>query len=161
MKQDRFLFGILIGIGLLMLLAIVLFFLRQRSVLEYGTEGSPEGVVRNYMVAVLRKEYERAYSYLADDPGKPSLIEFKKAFIRNLSAANIGVDIGATEIAGDEAYVTIYIQYQSSDPFSSGYRNQEQAVLVRQGDAWKIRQMPGYFWSWEWFQPTPAPLFTP
>ncbi len=65
MKQDRFLLGILIGIGVLIIAALVVFFIRKDSQ-TYVPDDVPEGVVHNYVVAVLNKDYEKAYGYLAD-----------------------------------------------------------------------------------------------
>jgi hypothetical protein len=158
MKQDRFLRGILIGIGVLVVLALALFFTRPDTALTYGPEDSPEGVARNYIVAVFQRDYEKAYGYLADKKDKPTLEQFREAFLQNyVNSDNTGVDIGEAEISGDEAFVTVYVQYGSSDPFSSGYRNEERAVLVKQGGQWKIEQMPSNFWAWDWYQPTPVP----
>ena len=122
MKQDRFLLGILIGIGALVVLALALFFTRKDNTLTYGPEDTPEGVVHNYVVAVFQRDYEKAYGYLADKKDKPTLEQFRKSFLQNyVNPDNNSVDIGGTEFTGDEAFVTVYVQYGSSDPFSSGY----------------------------------------
>lgn len=164
MKQDRFLTGILIGIGLLIVAALVIFFVRQNRQ-TYVSDDTPEGVVRNYVLAVFKQDYEKAYSYLADKDGKPAFDQFKQSFLRNeVNPNNVGVDIGSVEYNDDEAYVTLYLQQGSSDPFSSGYRNQDRVVLIRQNGKWKIEQMPYYnFWSYDWYpQYTPtAPLPKP
>ena len=73
MKQDKFLTGILIGVGMLVLLALVLFFTRQDK-RDYLAEDAPEGVAHNYVLAVLNKDYEKAYGYLADLKYKPCLL---------------------------------------------------------------------------------------
>jgi hypothetical protein len=159
MKQDRFLMGILIGIGVLVALALVLFFTRKDTALTYGPEDTPEGVVHNYVVAVFQRDYDKAYSYLADKKDKPTLEKFRESFLQNyVNPDNTGVDVGGSELSGDQAFVTVYIQYGANDPFSSGYRNEERAVLVNQGGSWKIEQMPGNFWAWDWYQPTVKPV---
>jgi hypothetical protein len=158
MKQDRFLLGILIGIGALVVLALALFFTRKDNTLTYGLEDTPEGVVHNYVVAVFQRDYEKAYGYLADKKDKPTLEQFRKSFLQNyVNPDNNSVDIGTTEFTGDEAFVTVYVQYGSSDPFSSGSRNEERAILIKQGGQWKLEQMPSNFWAWDWYQPTPKP----
>ena len=162
MKQDRFLLYILIGIGALVALALALFFLRGDAALTYGADDTPEGVAHNYIVAVIQRDYEKAYSYLAEKPGKPTLEQFRQSFLQNyVNPDNVAVDIGSAELNGDRAVVTLYIQYGSSDPFSSGYRNEERASLVKQNGAWKIEQMPYYFWAYDWYPvytPEPAPI---
>ncbi len=59
MKQDKFLTGILIGVGALILLALGLFFTRQDK-REYIADNVPEGVAHNYVLAILNKDYEKA-----------------------------------------------------------------------------------------------------
>ncbi len=76
MKQDRFLTGILIGIGVLVLSALLVFFMRKDTQ-TYISEDQPEGVVHNYILAILNKDYEKAYGYLADLDNKPSFEEFR------------------------------------------------------------------------------------
>ena len=58
MKQDRFLTGILIGIGVLIVIALAVFFTRKDSQ-TYVSEDAPEGVVHNYVLAVLNKDYPK------------------------------------------------------------------------------------------------------
>ena len=160
MKQDRFLTYILIGIGALVLIALGLFFSRGDTAMAYGADDTPEGVVHNYIVAVFQKDYEKAYSYLAENPNKPTLEQFRQSFLQNyINPDNTGVDIGATVLNGpDHAIVTLHIQYGNNDPFSSGYRNEELASLVKQNGAWKLEQMPYNFWAYDWYTPMPAPF---
>jgi len=158
MKQDRFLLGILVGIGVLVAVALVLFFTRQGKQ-EYVTEDSPEGVVHNYALAVFEGDYEKAYAYLAESENKPTYQAFRQAFFNHsIDPNSAGVEIGETEINGDEAYVTVYVIYNPSDPFSSGYRNTETALLERQDGEWKLMQMPYAFWAYDWYQATPEPV---
>ncbi len=161
MKQDRFLVGILVGIGVLVVVALALFFTRQDKQ-EYVPDDTPEGVVRDYVLAIYKDDYEKAYAYLADTDNKPSYNEFRQAFFNHyVNPSNAGLELGETEIVGEEAYVTVYTIYNPSDPFSSSSRNIETARLERQNGEWKLLQMPYNFWSYDWYQPTveavPAP----
>jgi len=83
MKQDKFLTGILIGVGALVVLALVLFFTRQDK-RDYLAEDTPEGVAHNYVLAVLNKDYEKAYGYLADLKYKPTYDEFRQSFLNGM-----------------------------------------------------------------------------
>jgi hypothetical protein len=158
MKQDRFLVGILIGIGALVVLALALFFIRQEKD-EYVADNTPEGVVHDYALAVFRGDYEKAYAYLAEAERRPSYSAFRQAFFnRSVDPNNAGLEIGETEINGDEAIVTIVVIYKPGDPFSSGYRGNEVARLERQDGNWKLLQMPYNFWAYDWYQPTPKPM---
>lgn len=152
MKQDKFLTGILIGIGALIVLALVLFFTRQDEK-EYKAENIPDGVVHNYVLAVLNKDYEKAYGYLADLKDKPTYEEFRQSFLNGyVNSENAGVEIGEVEIVADDAYVDLIVYYSYNDPFSSSYSNTESATLVKQDGAWKISVMPYYFWDYNWYQ---------
>ncbi|HVN14266.1 MAG TPA: hypothetical protein VMT73_00875 [Anaerolineales bacterium] len=152
MKQDRFLMGILIAIGLLVIVALSLFFARrdQRS---YLNSNSPDAVVFNYVLAVTNKDYQKAYGYLADLDGKPTYEEFRKSFITGaINPNNVGVDVGEASINSDEATVSISLIYSPSDPFSSGSRSAEQALLIQQNNDWKISSMPYNLWDYNWYQ---------
>lgn len=157
MKQDRFLTGILIAIGVLVIVALALFFAR-RGQQSYRAEQSPDAVAFNYVLAVTNKDYQKAYGYLADLENKPTYDQFRRSFLTSsVSSENIGVDVGQAEISGDEAMVSVDVIYSPSDPFSDGYRNTQQAVLVQQNGEWKISSMPYNFWDYSWYQATPKP----
>ena len=156
MKQDRFLTGILIGIGVLIIAALAVFFIRKDSQ-TYISEDTPKGVVHNYIVAVLNKDHEKAYGYLADLDHKPTFEQFRNAFVTGgLNPGSSAVDVGESEITGDDAYVEVAMIYNPSDPFSSGYRDVQRAILVKQGGAWKLSAMPTYYlWEHSWYQESP------
>jgi len=152
MKQDRFLTGILIGIGLLVVIALAVFFTRSDTQ-TYVSEDVPEGVVHNYVLAVLNKDYEKAYGYLADLENKPTYDEFRRAYLNHeVNPDDAGVDIGESEIVKDIATVDIGLVYNASDPFSTGWTNYETAELLLQDGVWKLTSMPRYnFWGYNWY----------
>jgi hypothetical protein len=156
MKQDRFLTGILIGIGLLVVVALAVFFTRKDTQ-TYVSDDTPEGVVHNYVVAVLNKEYEKAYGYLADLENKPTYDEFHNSFLTGMvNPDSSGVDVGQSDIIGDDATVDVTLVYNPTDPFSTGYRDTQRAILVMQNGAWKISSMPQYnFFDYNWYQEMP------
>lgn len=158
MKQDRFLIGILIGIVVLVVISLGLFFTRKDSE-NYIADDTPEGVVHNYVVAIHKSDYEKAYGYLADKDNKPTFTNFRQAFIINrVSPNNVGLEIGTADIRGEDATVSLSTIYNASDPFSNGYRNSEVALLTRQAGQWKLEQMPFNFWAYDWYQPTSMPV---
>jgi len=152
MKQDRFLTGILIGIGVLIVIALAVFFTRKDTQ-TYLSEDVPEGVVHNYVLAVLNKDYEKAYGYLSDLEDKPTFNEFRRAFLNGeVYPDDQAVDIGEGEIFGDTATVSLELIHNSSDPFSTGWRDMQTAQLLKQNGAWKLTLMPQYyFWGYEWY----------
>jgi hypothetical protein len=152
MKQDKFLTGILIGIGVLVLLALALFFTRQDQ-REYLAEDTPEGVAHNYVLSVLNKDYEKAYGYLADLKYKPTYEEFRQSFLNGMvNPEGIGLDVGEATITGDEAVVDLTLYYSYNDPFSSRYGSPDRALLVDQEGTWKVSSMPYNFWDYNWYQ---------
>jgi Tfp pilus assembly protein PilW len=158
MKQDRFLIGILIGIGVLIALALVVFFTRQNKQ-TYVSEDTPEGVVHNYVLALLNKDYPKAYGYLADLANKPTYDNFRHAFATGqLNPSNTGVKIGTATITGNDASLEVDMVSTSSGPFDSGYTNTGSAQLVKQNGIWKISSMPTYdLWDFSWYQAPPKP----
>ena len=156
MKQDRFLTGILIGIAVLVIIALAVFFTR-RGTQTYISESVPEGVVHNYVLAVLNKDYQKAYGYLADIDHKPAYEQFRDAFLKGaVNPNNSAIDVGKSEINGDTASVEVAMIYNPSDPFSTGYRDVQRATLVKQKGAWKLSSMPSYyFWDYSWYQEPP------
>ena len=157
MKHDRFLLGILVFIGLLIVAALALFFTRHESQ-TYGAEDMPEGVIRNYVLALQNHDFERAYGYLADKDNKPTLDYFRQAFLnRQLDISGTAIQIGKVEmVASDQALVEVTIVYAAANPFSPGSSSNMTASLVEQKGAWRISNMPYPYWGWDWYQPTPV-----
>ena len=132
MKQDRFLIAILAGIGLLVVLAVVLFFTRQEPQ-AYGPENTPEGVVRNYVLAIQKEDYDRAYSYIYDEENKPSLTKFTQSFLmEGRYPENTSVQLGETNITGNKARVEVTIIYGSNDPFERTWDENNSALLTQE-----------------------------
>jgi len=157
MRQDRFLLGILAGIGVLVVLAVALFFLR-RGTLEYGPEASPDGVVRNYIVALKKGDYERAYTYMATIDPMPTKIDFIQTY-RNQAAeiASTGLEVGQVTLNDTTgAIVQISLVHSNSGLFSESYRDEQNAELIQEGGNWKIKQMPYPFWNYSWVPPVKA-----
>jgi hypothetical protein len=158
MKQDRFLTGILLGIAGLVVVALLVFFTRKDN-LVYVADDNPAGVVQNYVVALHNRDYEKAYGYLANLENKPTLEQFRQAFLNhNIDPTGVALEIGEVEITGEDATVELDIITTPTDPFSSRYVNSDYAQLVNQNGSWKIKQMPYNFWStYDWYTPTPKP----
>ena len=98
MKQDRFLIGILVGIAVLIIAALAIFFTRKDN-LTYTEALTPEATVQNYVVALHKRDFDKAYGYLAELPGKPSAETFRQAFLNHeVDPANAGLDIGKTDL---------------------------------------------------------------
>jgi hypothetical protein len=160
MRQDRFLIGILAGIGLLVVLALALFFLRRGSQ-AYGPEDTPQGVLRNYILATSKGDYERAYRYLAEGENKPTYDAFLPAFLtRQIDPANIAAQVGEAQyLSKVSALVDLVLIHASSGPFNESYREPNQAWLeldTATGE-WKIQRMPYPYWGFDWYTEQSVP----
>jgi hypothetical protein len=152
MKKDRFLIGILVGIGVLAVLAIVLFALRQTKA-TYVADDNPAGVVQNYVLAIYKMDYPKAYGYLAEGQGKPDLAGFRQVFItQRFDLSNYGVQVGDVTINGEDASVSVTLINAGNGPFNDVNRNIQTVVLKQQSGAWKIDSMPYPYWDYSWYQ---------
>ncbi|MCX6034697.1 MAG: hypothetical protein NTV38_06945, partial [Chloroflexi bacterium] len=133
MKQDRFLLGILIFIGLLVVAALALFFIRQDTQV-YVADDTPEGVIRNYALALQKQDFLRAYNYLADKDNKPTYDTFRRAFLTNqLDVSSNALQVGSIQyIDSGEATVNVTVLYAGSGPFTQGWSSTDNAALVQQ-----------------------------
>jgi hypothetical protein len=158
LKLDRFLIGILIGIGLLVIVALSLFFMR-RGEAQYTAENTPQGVIQNYVLALQKKDFEKAYGYLAEDKGKPEFGHFRDYFVSSFESYNrAGLTFGTSSITGDTAFVTVIVQQNFGGPFNEMSRNHETVDLVKQNGDWKIKRFPNPFWGYDWYDNAPKPV---
>jgi hypothetical protein len=162
MKQDRFLLGIVIFIGLLVAAALALFVVRNEKP-AYGAEDTPQGVIYNYVVALQLHDYERAYGYLAAKDNRPTYTAFYQAFLtRQLDTSTSALQVGDVQaLENGETWVNVTVQYAGSSLFDNGWSNTDKGVLVKQAGAWKITFLPNPYWGWDWYQVTPAPVKQP
>lgn len=159
MTRDRFLSAILIGIGVLVVAALILFFTRQRQV-SYGDDSTPEGALQNYFLAIQKQDYARAYTYLADTPNKPSLLNFEQPFIsyQSQAVANSVVEIVSTvpDSQGETVIIQVAISQGPQNLFGNDSRPMAQASLVRQNGAWKVSSAPYPYMAPEPAVPAPV-----
>jgi len=155
MKQDRFLFGILIFIGVLVVAALALFLVRQEG-RDYGPEDTPEGVVYNYVLAVQKGDFERAYGYLAEDGSIPSYEYFLQTM--RYAQPDVALEILSARVDGEEAWVEVVLHYVGSGPFETGWSSPDTARLVKQDGDWKLTYLPSPYWGWDWYQVTVEPV---
>ena len=153
MKQDKFLIGIIIGIVALVAIALLVFFTRQDNIPDYQSETQPQGVVFNYLLALEKGEYDKAYTYLAEIPNKPSLTQFRQSLIVNKSQYGNVVNVTAQEIEEQTATVNVVTQMSGGGIFNEGYQNMEIATLEKVDGDWRIISMPYAYWSYDWNQP--------
>ena len=152
MRQDRFLLAIVGGIAVVVIASLLIFFTRSRQV-DYLDDDSPQAVTQNYILAIHRQDYERAYAYLAEGEQKPSYEQFRQFFFNQANTIpNTSVQIASADVSGDEAQVRLSVLHGGGGLLSDPYREAAVAVLERDSSGWKLVQMPYPYASWDWFQ---------
>jgi hypothetical protein len=156
MKTDRLLIAIVTAIGLLVVAALLLFFFRQGGQ-DYGPQDTPQGVVRNYVLALEKRDYARAYALLRDAEDKPDFDRFRQDFLtRRVDPSNAAILIQKDWQTGEDTLIDLVVVYASSGPFGDSYRQPEQALLVRNAAGeWKLARMPYPYWGYDWYQADP------
>ncbi|HBX70100.1 MAG TPA: hypothetical protein DEH25_12170 [Chloroflexi bacterium] len=146
MKQDRFLIVILGIIGLLAVAALGSFFMRQNSQ-SYGPDDTPEGVIRNYVLALNLGDYEKAYGYIATNNLKPDFEDFERRLIeRKSQLLETTIRIISTEINDNHATIILNTAREGVDPFNQARGYSQSAALIFQDGSWKIVDMPYSLW---------------
>ena len=80
MKQDRFLIAVVSVILVLIIASLTIFFLRNDKQ-TYRPEDTPQGIVYNYLLALERSDYQRAFEYIGDEENKGTFDEFQDAYL--------------------------------------------------------------------------------
>jgi hypothetical protein len=149
--SDKTLVGIVVGIVLLIVVALVITLTRSEP--TYQAENTPEGVTHNYLLALQKGEFERAYSYLSPTlNGYPVSVE---KFIEDIhdnswrvrldTEASLSVE--SAKITGNFATVEVReSSFRGSDLFDIGQStNIFNMELIREYDDWKIVDSAYYF----------------
>lgn len=154
MKDDKFLIGIVVGIVLLVIVALVTVLFRAPKNEEYIADDTPAGVVHNYFLAIQRKDFEKAYNYLSDDlKNKPDLDEFIRQMDYLGNESETALQIRETRMGDVHTQVDVSITtYRPGGLFESGsYTTQDTAYLREAGDGqWKLTEFPYPYWGYEW-----------
>ena len=156
-KQDRFLIVILISILGLVILSLVVFFLRGDTQ-QYGAEDEPQGVLRNYVLALQKDDFQRAYGYLEQGTDSIDYDQFQEVFLTHRQElARISVRLGSVEKTDRKAVVNLTLIHPANGLFNEGWRENSSALLVQdENGIWKIKRMTYPFWGPDWF-----PIKTP
>ncbi len=154
MTQDKPLMAILGVIAALVVLALGLFFIRQGKQI-YLDQNTPSAVVHDYILALQKGDFQKAYSFLYEAKDKPDLFTFKQSFFSDQLGLSTSVaEVGEVQVTGGKAVVNIILTQNQSDPFGQPYRNTQQANLIQQNGAWKIQMVPYPYWGYNWYHST-------
>ena len=154
LRTDRFLVGIVAVMLLLVAAAFAVTLTRPPPSYRPGTE--PADVAYNYVLALQRRDYARAYSYLSPTLAgyPPTADAFAADVQRNrwiFQPAAGTLQIDRTEMLDQDALVWLRTtSYQPGGLFSSGTTTSTHAfTLRREADGWKIITADSY-WLWCW-----------
>ncbi len=158
-ETDRFLVGIVVGVLLLVVVALVVVALRPLP--TYKDENTPEGVAHDYLLALQRQDYARAYGCLSPTlKGYPSSADAFMASVRSNSWAfsvddeSVGLAVQSVRpVSADIADVIVEETRSSgSNVWSRGtYASTFRMEVRRQDGTWKITHSERY-WAWCWDQ---------
>jgi hypothetical protein len=163
-SPDKFLIAIVAGAVLLVLAAFVVV-LRQ-PIPAYLPENTPEGVMNNYLLAIQKDNYTRAYGYLSPSlAGYPSTVAAFASDVGQYSwqfgqdGDNTSFEISDSELFGNDAVVTIQVtHFYRGGLFDNGSSVEStQFTLNRAGESWQIVDGGYYFWVDCWDTTTSCP----
>ena len=155
MKGTKFLFAVAVGVIILvagLLISALLYFER----FQYQADDTPEGVIHNYLLALQRKDYARAYSYLSPSlPGYPADVELFAADVNhapydlNWYKDEVSLTVGSVEFYDDGAGVAVRRdKLHAGDRFDNGQSSYTFYVsLHREDGAWKISWAEWYWYA--------------
>lgn len=154
-NSDKFLIAIVIGAVLLIVVAFAIVYLIPKP--SYQGEDTPGGIAHNYLLALQKGDYERAYSYLSETlPGYPENFSKFTQSIENYSwyfrlDRDTTVAIDSVEIVDTRAVVSVReTHFYNRGLFESSTRiSTFEMELQLLGDAWRITDSDSYFaWCW-------------
>ena len=150
LRDDKFLLGILAGIGALLVLALIaIVFLRQPA--QELPVNTPGGTVQRFLQALDRREYDRAYDYLGSAADKPSREEFTRYNADRLAYDQTSrrLQIEQESISGESATVVVAVtHFSTGGPLfgSSEWTESETFALRREAGSWLITSLPYQYW---------------
>ena len=162
MKQvDRFLFAIIAGVVVLVVVALTIALTRTPQ--GYLPDTTPDGVAHNYLLALKQRDSARAYGYLASDLAgyPPSVDDFVADIDSHYSWAfnreSATISVGEARISGDRAVVTVSeTRFAEGGLLNSGqYRSSFSMSLSRQGEDWRLVSAESY-WAACWSERRPC-----
>jgi hypothetical protein len=157
-KGDRFLIAIVAGVVLLVVVVVAVVLLGTEEP-TYREGAAPDDVAYNYLLALHKEEYARAYGYLSPDlPGYPETVDdFRRDVMGNRWSFDLGEEVSLAvegmDVTGDSAMVMVRrTHFSGGGLFDSGqYSFTFDVTLGRHDGAWKIEGADRY-WASCWDQ---------
>ena len=155
-STDKFLIGIVAAIILIIIAALVITLAQPEP--TYLAEDSPEGVAHNYLVALNKEEYGRAYGYLSPVlAGYPASAGKFAEHVQDYSwNFRLNVDttlsVESAKIIGSKGIVRVReSSFRGGELFDSGQSTRVFEMELEFADnEWKIVDADSYFtWCWK------------
>lgn len=158
--SDKLFVSIIIGIVILSAISLIISFNSKAA--EYKDESSPEGVAQNYLLAIQKEDYDRAYGYLSETI--ENLPANTKQFENDLNLYGYVSDriskmvfsIEAIDQENEEAKVILTSILLTEDGLLGGFHRRDQITinLVLEHNHWKIIDCDDYrFFDMFWNNP--------
>lgn len=152
---DKFLLGIVIGAILLVVIVFIIALTKPKP--DYLPENTPDGVAHNYLFALEKGDYPRAYSYLS--PNIKGYPEDSDEFIKSIEDypyvfkfdRNTSLQFEPMFSGDESAIITIKeTTFSEGGIFgSSEYTKSFDMSLDLENGEWKITKSRKYFrWCW-------------
>jgi len=159
-RHDKFFIIIIIGVVLLVIVALVVMLTSGAS--DYKDDSTPEGVAQNYLLAIQKQEYNRAYSYLSRTiPNFPGTLEKFKSDLGDWDYSvrrrrELVFSVDSIEQMGSDWEVTVTGIRSSGDSLLGGDQsfNKFTVTLVKENELWKIKDCSNYLFFDFWWRRT-------
>lgn len=151
LRADRFLLGILTGIGVLLVGALLAVLFLRQPVRDLPAD-TPGGTVQRFLQALERADYDGAYAYLGDTmTGKPTSAEFARFNADRQGSEGLAhrLRIADERISGETANVTVEVtSFSTGGPLfgSDQWTTAETFLLRREAGGWRITSLPPRYW---------------
>jgi hypothetical protein len=128
-RSPEVLIGVVVSlVVILALVAVVL----SRGPLTYP-DGSPERTLQSYFTAVIAENKAEAFSYFSSE-SQCTQQDMENSYVPDISR----IDIESSKVTGDEASLTVRLEFGGSSIFSGSYSERQTFGLVKESGEWKI-----------------------
>ena len=142
-SSSRWLAGIAVSVALLALASVIVTLARSGD-MELLPEGTPEGTVQRYLLAVDEREFEAAYALLGAEYHEGcSPDDFRGSRFFGLDD-NVRIRLNAVEEMSDGTEVSVTItQFRGSPPFEVSESTFDEHYFLREtAEGWRIDSAP-------------------
>jgi hypothetical protein len=141
MKSDKMLVWIVIVIAVLAAAAVLVYSFREE--VAYIDENTPEAVVHDFVLAIQREDYKKAYGFVLADIKYEEFLEYSV----NNTYQEYGIIIERSEILDKGTAIVEYlvvVESQSLVDSSYSYPESTTLTIKEEGGDWNISYMYPY-----------------